>query len=105
MALNGTQKQFDTLWDETVRAINVVTNTPYTVAGGELQKSTQENKKAVVSDGKLYFDGVETDLTAYNIDGNTYFKLRDLGKAVDFGITWQENIQTIAIDTTTAYVE
>lgn len=105
MALNGTQKQFDTLWDEAVRAINVVTNTPYTVAGGELQGGSGENKKAVISEGMLYFDGVAADLTAYNIDGNTYFKLRDLGEAIDFGVTWQEDTQTIALDTAIGYTE
>lgn len=104
-ALNGTQKQFDTLWDESLRAINVVTNTAYTTAGGELQKGSGINKKAVVSDSKLYFDNQAGNITAYNIDGNTYFKLRDLGQKIDFGVVWNEQSQSIAIQSDSSYTE
>ena len=104
-AINGTEKQFDTLWNEKERAINVLTNTPYSVAGGEMQKGANKNKTALLSDGKLYFDNIEKALTAYNIDGNTYFKLRDLAKALDIGIAWNESSQTIAIETNSSYTE
>ena len=105
MALNGTQKQFDTLWNETEKAINVVTNTAYTVVGGELQKGDAKNKTALFSNGKLYFNGVEKALLAYNIDGNTYFKLRDLAKEIDFGVAWNEQSQSIAIQSDSSYTE
>jgi len=104
-AINGTEKQFDTLWNEKERAINVLTNTPYSVAGGEMQKGANKNKTALLSDGKLYFDNIEKALTAYNIDGNTYFKLRDLAKALDIGIAWNESSQTIALETNSSYTE
>ena len=45
MALNGTQKQFDTLWNETEKAINVVTNTAYTVVGENCKKEMQKIKQ------------------------------------------------------------
>lgn len=105
MALNGTQKQFDTLWNEKEKAINVVTNTAYTVAGGELQKGAAKNKKALCSTVTLYFNGVEKALLAYNIDGNTYFKLRDLAKEIDFGVAWNEQSQSIAIQSDSSYTE
>lgn len=105
MALNGTEKQFNTVWNETARAINVVTETPYTVAGGELQKGTAKNKTAVFSDGTLYFDEVQKALLAYNIDGNTYFKLRDLAKEIDFGVAWNEQSQMISIQSDSSYTE
>ncbi len=105
MALNGTQKQFNTLWNETERAINVVTNTPYTVAGGELQKGVAKNKTAVFSNGTLYFNDVEKSLMAYNIEGNTYFKLRDLAKEIDFGVTWNEQSKMISMQSDSSYTE
>ena len=104
-AINGTEKQFDTIWNENERVINVITNKAYTVAGGEMQRGINENKIALLSDGKLYFDNVEKSLTAYNIDGSTYFKLRDLAKALNIGIAWNESSQTIAIETNNNYVE
>lgn len=36
---------------------------------------------------KIMLDGQEVSLEGYNINGNSYFKLRDVGKAVDFGVT------------------
>ena len=70
-----------------------------------MQKGANKNKTALLSDGKLYFDNIEKALTAYNIDGNTYFKLRDLAKALDIGIAWNESSQTIAIETNSSYTE
>lgn len=32
-----------------------------------------------------------------NICGNNYFKLRDLGKAFDFGVGWDNTSKTITI--------
>ena len=90
---------------EKEKAINVVTNTAYTVAGGELQKGAAKNKKALCSTVTLYFNGVEKALLAYNIDGNTYFKLRDLAKEIDFGVAWNEQSQSIAIQSDSSYTE
>lgn len=33
--------------------------------------------------------------TAYNIAGNNYFKLRDIGKMVGFGVEWNQDTQTV----------
>lgn len=35
--------------------------------------------------------------TAYNIAGNNYFKLRDIGKMVGFGVDWNGETQTVEI--------
>ena len=41
---------------------------------------------ATPSHQTFYLDGQNVDLTAYSINGNNYVKLRDIGKAVDFGV-------------------
>ncbi len=39
-------------------------------------------------------DEKHENLTAYNIDGYTYFKLRDIGEILNFSCTWmQKRIQ------------
>lgn len=53
----------------------------------------------------VYVDGKLVDVEAYNIFGNNYFKLRDLGKLVDFGVYWDDATHTVQIDTTTGYTE
>ena len=35
----------------------------------------------------FYLNGGRIDLTAYLIGGSNYVRLRDIGKAVDFGVT------------------
>ena len=36
----------------------------------------------------VYVDGQRVELEAYNIGGNNYVKLRDIGAAVDFNVYW-----------------
>ena len=43
--------------------------------------------------------------TAYNIGGNNYFKLRDLGQALGFNVTWDDATRTVSILTDQDYSE
>ena len=42
--------------------------------------------------------------TIYNIDGNTYFKLRDLGRLLDFGVAYDPSSNAVHIDPDGSYV-
>ena len=68
-----------------------------------LRRSPGNHHAAAVSASKLLIDGKEVALTAYTIDGNNYFKLRDIGQAFDFGIGWDNASKTITIDTSAGY--
>lgn len=103
LALNGTNKNFEVTWDASKKAINLISNSKYTVVGGELVKGDGKNKTAVVSTHTIYKDGVKITLTAYTINGNNYFKLRDLGQAFNFGVEWDGVNKIIDIDTTIDY--
>ncbi|MGI6733643.1 MAG: hypothetical protein ACOX4J_05660 [Anaerovoracaceae bacterium] len=51
---------------------------------GDLEGNpSAENKTGLATQSTIYVDGEEVALVAYNIDGNNYFKLRDLGKALE----------------------
>ncbi len=41
----------------------------------------------------IYVDGQQVQMTAYNIAGNNYVKLRDIGKAVGFNVYYQNGVQ------------
>lgn len=106
MALNESEKQFQVTWDGEFNAINLVSGHPYTAVGGELTVSTDpEARQAVPTASKVFVNGRQVDLTAYNIGGYNYFKLRDVAKAMDFGVTWHQATSTIGIDTTSGYSE
>lgn len=41
----------------------------------------------------IYVDGQQVQMTAYNILGNNYVKLRDIGQAVGFNVYYQDGVQ------------
>ncbi|WP_218640846.1 stalk domain-containing protein [Paenibacillus odorifer] len=103
-AVNGSGKQFSVGWDGSKNAISLGSGQAYTPVGGELAVSANPSKKnATPSDSKIYLDGKELQLTAYNIDGNNYFKLRDIAKAFNIGVTWDGKANTVGIDTKIDY--
>jgi hypothetical protein len=101
--LSGTPKQFEVGYDNATKAITLTSGQSYTAEGGEMEGSGAGNKAATPTSSKIYLDGAEISLTAYNIGGYNYFKLRDIGQAFDFGVDWDGASQTIAIDTGKGY--
>ena len=101
--LSGTEKQFEVSWSEAANAISLTSGKAYTAVGGEMTGKGAGTKYPEATTSKILKDGAEIKLTAYNIDGNNYFKLRDIGSAFDFGVTWDGARNTIVIDTTIGY--
>ena len=99
MALNGSNAQFDTLWDAQRQRIDIVTGISYTPAGGELKTGKKTNKHAVLSSASVGLNGEDISPLAYNINGNNFFKLRDLGDAIGFKVDWDAASSTIVIKT------
>ena len=48
----------------------------------------------------IYVDGQQVSMTAYNIAGNNYVRLRDIGQQVGFNVYWSDGVQ---INTDTPY--
>ena len=48
----------------------------------------------------IYVDGQQVSMTAYNIAGNNYVRLRDIGQQVGFNVYWSDGVQ---IDTGAPY--
>lgn len=49
---------------------------------------------------KIYVDGQQVSMTAYNIAGQNYVRLRDIGQQVGFNVYWENGVQ---IDTDAPY--
>ena len=56
-------------------------------------------KQAIAVYDGILCDGVQYQTKAYLIDGNNYFKLRDLMELVDAEITWNNATSTVEIYT------
>ena len=49
------------------------------------------------STNRIYVDGQEARLTAYNINGNNYVMLRDVGKTVGFEVYWDGDAKCVQV--------
>lgn len=100
--VTGTEKQFSVDWSERYQSIELHTDNPYLLVGGELSGTTAA-QEAKPSTHRVYIDGQAFDFTAYEIAGYNYFKLRDLAAALDIGIGWNTAAQRVDIYTTQGY--
>ena len=101
--LSGSQKQFEVAWDAANNAIILTSGKPYSAVGGEMTEKGSGSKTPIPTSATIYLDDRIVWFTAYNIDGNNYFKLRDVGQAFDFGVDWDGARNTIVIDTSIGY--
>lgn len=83
--LNGTEKQFSVGYDGGAKAVTATSGQPYEANGGELAGAASGGAREVqASNDAIYINGVKASVSVYKIDGSNYFKLRDLGKALNF---------------------
>lgn len=101
--VNVTEKQFEVEWDNDKKAIELISNAPYTEVGGELVAGDGVEKAAILNTSTIYKDGQEIELVAYTIKGNNYFNLRDIAQCFDIGVTWDGETNTVGIDTSIGY--
>lgn len=62
-------------------------------AGITSAASAASGLMAAPSKQAIYVDGQQVSMTAYNIAGNNYVKLRDIGEAVGFNVYWDGSVQ------------
>lgn len=60
---------------------------------------------ATPSTQTFYVNGQKVALEAYAIEGHNYVQLRDIGRAMDFGVTYEGTANAVHVDSTTPYVE
>ncbi len=99
--LSGTDATFSVDYDNETRAITLTTGEIYDRSSGIANRSPAST--GTPSTSQVYIDGEAIEFTAYLINGNNYFKLRDLAAALDFGVTYDGETGTVVIDSTTGY--
>lgn len=104
-AVNGTNNNFEVTWDGSKNAINLLSKSPYTVVGGELALGDGIAKTGHKTTSSIYKDGSIITPLGYNINDNNFFKLRDIARIFDIGVTWNQAMQTIEIDNSISYTE
>ncbi|WP_200897672.1 subtype B tannase [Paenibacillus wulumuqiensis] len=101
--LSGTAKAINVTISADASEIKLTSNQPY---AGRYSRSTLASSAAAVPvTTKVYLDGKPVSISGYSINGNSYFKVRDLAKAMNFNVTWNAASGTLNLDTASAYQE
>ena len=99
LLLNGTTSQFSVGYDKASRTVSITTGEAYTPDGSELKAGVDNSATAVPSNQPIVIDGeLRDDLTAYNIGGHNFFKLRELGQALGFYVHYDKATRTMLVD-------
>lgn len=104
-ALNGTDCQFSIGYDAVSDSIYLTSKQAYVAVGGELQNTMLDTIEIKTSSSTVIKDGETTDISAYNINGNNYFKLRDLGKEVAFDVNYDASDNSVIVETKKTIVQ
>jgi len=99
LLLNGTDSQFSVGWDAASSTVSIVSGEEYTPNGTELAVDADKSSTAVPSTQTILINGVRnTDLSVYNLDGNNFFRLRDLGVALGFEVDYDGATNTAIVN-------
>jgi len=100
--LNGSAAQFQVGWDG---SISITTQQAYTANGSEMVQNFSGDQQYTVNTSPVKVNGQTADMEAITLTdstgGYTYFKLRDLGKALGFNVSWIDG--KIVIDPNSPY--
>ncbi|MCL1810396.1 MAG: hypothetical protein FWG42_11630 [Clostridiales bacterium] len=102
-SLSGSAKQFEVSWVGEANLILLTSGRGYTAVGGEMSAKGLGNKYASPTSSVIMLDGKGVTFTAFNIENNNYFKLRDIGETFDFGVDWDNDNKIITVDTSKRY--
>ena len=100
--LAGTEAAFAVEYDADSNLIRLFLHSEYEPLGDELRPASAPGF-VTESTQSVRVEGGNPGLSAYNIDGYNYYKLRDLCKVLDISVTYDSGTRTAAIDTTAPY--
>ena len=99
LVLSGTGSEFSVNWDGEKKCISIVTGEAYEPNGSELDLSGgDKSDTAAPSTDTILINGEErSDLSAYKLGGNNFYKLRDLGDALGFAVDYDKASNTAIV--------
>ena len=101
--LNGTDSQFNVTWDGANNRIILTDDAAYQEVGGDMTSSVSaEIKNVSESDSTIVLDGKTLSLTGYRINGNNYYKIRDVGSALGFSVDFDPETEIVLIGSANA---
>lgn len=105
MILKGKEKNFSIAYDRATASIKIEMGKDYTPTGSELQPLSTKIDQFSKSDDMLLYNGASLNLNAYKINGNNYYKLREICALADVGVGYNAQKKQISLDTSKGYAE
>ncbi len=103
-ALMKSNKKFGVSWNDKTRLVGLTRESDYLPNGSELKiPANMKVENPIANSAKLEIDGVGIEVLMYNIKGNNFIKLRNMGQLIDFGIDYNSQKKLIEIDTNDNY--
>lgn len=91
-------------WNEDTRTVEISTTRTAPELTG-ITDTAVTGATAKPTDQRITVDGKEVSMTAYKTKGNNYVKLRDIGKTINFGVSFNMATKAVSIDPNGTYVE
>ena len=97
--LSGSPKQFRVTWNSAQNAIHLTSGQPYNPVGGEMTGTGVAEAAATRVNSTVILDGNHANVAIYRVEGANFYKLRDLGRVLDFSVQWDGQRRAVVIDT------
>jgi len=94
---NGTASQFDLSYDESEATARITGGQPYAEAEGTIRIGEDLSSTCVPAAQRVRLNGTVFHAEVYNIGGNLYFRLRDVGAALGFGVDYDAQTRTVVL--------
>ncbi|MBQ9411720.1 MAG: hypothetical protein IJU29_01320 [Oscillospiraceae bacterium] len=96
--MRDTAARFDVSFDPETDTVSIRTGTAYADGPAEAREA-DFSETCVKSAQSVEIDGVPVALTAYNLGGSDFFRLRELGELLGFGVDFAPETDTAMIAT------
>lgn len=96
--LKNTDAKFNVWYDKASNTVEIKNGRDYKSIGDELSKSEDKGTvNAKENNMGLKVDGENISAESYNINGYTYYKLRDLSASMGFGVEYNSENNTVNV--------
>lgn len=102
--LDSTGAPFECAWSREREAVELTAGTAYTRIGGEWDALETEPVVQGNSD-PVFLDGSPVALSGYKLNQNNFYKLRDLGQALNVAVYWDHALEQVVVSTDASYAD
>lgn len=97
MMVNGTTKQFNVGYDTASGTVKIIPNAAYAPVGGELSQGDGQTRYVKQSSSAIMNQNALATYIPYEINGNNYFKLRDICNMTGMTVDWDGAANSISL--------